>query len=172
ILGYVNVPVEGHAPYFDTSSWAATAEGPGLAWAEPQTIAADVRRLRESADQVIVILHSGYEYAQSPSPEQTASARAAIDAGASLVIGHHAHILQGVEFRGSGAIVYGLGNFAFNITGPPETVILNAWFDENGLRQLRFLPGVIQGTGQPRLSDPAEAAAIRRRIYALSAGLN
>ena len=171
-LGYVNVPVEGNAPFFDTALWTAGAQAPGLAWAEPDVVAANVRQLRGEVDQVVVILHSGYEYVPSPSPEQAASARAAIDAGATLVIGHHAHILQGVEFRGDGAIVYGLGNFAFNITGTPETAILNAWFDENGLRQLHFLPAIIQSSGQPLPAGAAEATGIRRQIYSLSRSLN
>ncbi len=167
-LGYVHVPVEGRAPYFDTASWRAIPGVPGLAWADPDHVAADVATIRNAVDVVVVILHSGYEYVPSPSPEQAAAARAAVDAGASLVIGHHAHILQGVEFRASGAIVYGLGNFAFNITGPPQTVILNAWFDEQGLRQLAFQPAIIQGSGQPAPVTGAEAAAIRRQIYGLS----
>ncbi|MCB8941166.1 MAG: CapA family protein [Ardenticatenaceae bacterium] len=62
-------------------------------------------------------MHSGYEYVEEPSESQVAAAQAAIDAGAKLVIGHHAHILQGIDFYNSGVIVYGLGNFAFEIDG-------------------------------------------------------
>lgn len=171
-LAYVAVPVEGRAPYFDTASWTAGDDAPGLAWADPDLVAADVRALRETVDHVVVNLHSGYEYLAAPSPEQMAAARAAIDAGATLVVGHHAHILQGVEFRGEGAIAYGLGNFAFNITGPPQTAILNAWFDENGLRQLDFYAAVIQGSGQPAPASVEDDAAIRRQIFSLSGPLN
>ena len=131
-LGYVQVPVEGHPPYFDTQTWTATADKPGLAWAVPEEVAADVAAARIQSDVVIVVLHSGVEYVSAPSPEQMAAARAAIDAGAALVIGHHAHILQGVEFYNGGVIVYGLANFAFNIIGPPETAILQAWLDAGG----------------------------------------
>lgn len=171
-LGYVNVPVEGRAPYFDTASWTAGPDMPGLAWADPTIIAHDVSTLQEQVDHVIVVLHSGYEYAPSPSPEQVAAARSAVDAGASLVIGHHAHILQGVEFRGDGVIVYGLGNFAFNITGPPETAILTVWLDKQGVRQLRFIPAIIQGSGQPVPVAEPEASAIRSQIFALSRSFN
>jgi poly-gamma-glutamate synthesis protein (capsule biosynthesis protein) len=172
-LAYVNVPVEGRAPYFDTAAWTAGPQSPGMAWASPDVITADVSDIRESVDHVVVILHSGYEYVPAPSPEQVAASRAAIDAGAALVIGHHAHILQGVEFRGDGAIVYGLGNFAFNIDGSPETAILNAWFDRRGLRQIRFIPARINPNGQPQpvVADDA-SASIRRRIYTLSNYLN
>jgi poly-gamma-glutamate capsule biosynthesis protein CapA/YwtB (metallophosphatase superfamily) len=171
-LGYTSVPVEGRAPYFDTATWAAGPQTPGLAWADPDVIVSDVELAVREADHVIVILHSGYEYVPSPSPEQVNAAHAAIDAGATLVIGHHAHILQGVEFRAGGTIVYGLGNFAFNITGPPETVILQVWLDAQELRSLRFIPAIIGATGQPRPVDGEDAIAIRRRIYTLSRYLN
>jgi poly-gamma-glutamate synthesis protein (capsule biosynthesis protein) len=171
-LGYVHVPVEGHLPYFDTKTWTATADTPSLAWADPAQIANDVAAARQEADHVVVLLHSGYEYGAAPSPPQVAAAHAAVDAGAALVVGHHAHILQGVEFYNGGVIVYGLGNFAFTITGPPETALLNAWLDEDGVRQIEFIPAVVQASGQPRPADAGEATAIRQQIYALTTVLN
>ncbi len=170
-LGYVQVPVEGNPPYFDTSTWTATDATPGLAWAKPDEIAADVRAARAQSDLVIVVLHSGMEYVSAPSPEQMAASYAAIDAGASLVIGHHAHILQGVEFYNGGVIVYGLANFAFNIIGPPESAILRAWLDKDGVRTIEFVPVLVQENGQPRLADENEAALIRKSIYDMSGGL-
>ncbi len=171
-LGYVHVPVEGRPPYFDTQSWAATETTPGLAWADPEQIQADVTAARQQADHVVVFLHSGYEYVPAPSEPQTTAARAAIAAGASLVIGHHAHILQGVEFHESGVIAYGLGNFAFTINGPPETTILNVWLDRDGVRQIEFVPALVGNDGQPRLAQGEEAAAIRRNVYFLTELLN
>jgi poly-gamma-glutamate synthesis protein (capsule biosynthesis protein) len=171
-LGYVNVPVEGRSPFFDTATWTATAESPGLAWGDPGRVAADVAAAQALADHVIVVLHGGYEYVLPPSQEQLDIAHAAIDAGAALVIGHHAHILQGVEFYNGGVIVYGLGNFAFTISGPPETAILNAWLDETGVRQINFIPAVIQTSGQPRLATTEEAPLILDQIYRLTNSLN
>jgi poly-gamma-glutamate capsule biosynthesis protein CapA/YwtB (metallophosphatase superfamily) len=162
-LGYVHVPVEWRG--FDTQSWTATATEPGLAWGHPEWIQADVTAARQEADLVIVILHSGYEYVLQPSPPQVAAAKAAVDAGAALVIGHHAHILQAIEFYNGGVIAYGLGNFAFEIDGNPETAILHAWLDRNGVRQLEIVPALIQFGGQPRLATEWEAAAIRNHIY-------
>ncbi len=166
-LAYVHVPVEALS-HFDTASWTATAVSPGLAWADPEQIGADVTTVAPLVDLVIVSLHSGYEYVEAPSPPQMAAAQAAIDAGAHLVLGHHAHILQGIQFYKGGVIVYGLGNFAFEIDGPPETAILNVWLDANGVRELELIPVIIQFGGQPRLADPAEAGLIRQRVYYLS----
>jgi len=171
-LGYVHVPVEGRPPYFDTQSWTATETAPGLAWADPDQIRTDVAAASHQADHVVVFLHSGYEYAPAPSEPQRTAARAAISAGASLVIGHHAHILQGVEFHEGGVIVYGLGNFAFTIDGPPETAVLNVWLDRDGVRQIEFVPAIVGSGGQPRLARDDEASAIRRNVYSLTNLLN
>ncbi|KAA3664116.1 MAG: CapA family protein, partial [Chloroflexi bacterium] len=170
VLSYVHVPVEYKG--FDTEIWTATENTPGLAWAHPEQIRADVTAVSKPTEQqtdlVVVMLHSGYEYVEAPSPPQIAAAHAAIDAGADLVIGHHAHILQGVEFYKDGVIVYGLGNFAFEIDGEPETAVLHAWLDANGVREIAFTPIVIQFGGQPRLATPTEAFGIRQKIYTLS----
>lgn len=169
-LGYVNVPVESKG--FVTESWTATATTPGVAWAYPEVITADVEAARPNADHVIVVLHSGYEYQVAPSPPQIAAAHAAIEAGATLVIGHHAHILQGIEFYRAGVIVYGLGNFAFEIDGDPATAILNVWLDQDGVRSLELVPALIQFGGQPRLAESWEAPTIRQRVYHLTNLLN
>lgn len=169
-LGYVHVPVEASGNFFDTATWTATETTPGLAWAVPEEIVEDVTAVKSQADLIVVVLHSGYEYVEPPSEEQAAAAHAAIDAGADIVIGHHAHILQAVEFYKDGVIAYGLGNFAFNIDGNANTAILNVWLDEEGIRQFEFIPAIIQYGGQPRFAEPEEAAAILEKIYQLSQG--
>jgi poly-gamma-glutamate synthesis protein (capsule biosynthesis protein) len=70
----------------------------------------EVSELRERVDHVLVSLHWGVEYCHLPSPEQVCFARALVEAGASVVLGHHVHVLQGVERYGNGVIAYSLGN--------------------------------------------------------------
>jgi poly-gamma-glutamate synthesis protein (capsule biosynthesis protein) len=170
-LGYVNVPVEALTA-FDVQDWDATETTPGLAWGRAEEVAADVTAVRDQVDLVIVVLHSGYEYIEEPSEEQAAIAHAAIDAGADLVIGHHTHILQGIEYYNGGTIVYGLGNFAFEIDGDPSTVILNAWLDKDGVRELEMIPAVIQFGGAPRLLEEWEEFPALERVYYLTRILN
>lgn len=170
-LGYVHVPREASSG-FDVETWNATEVSPGLAWGYPERIRADVAAALPLVDHVIVILHSGFEYIEEPSEPQIAAAHAAIEAGATLVIGHHAHILQGIEYYQEGVILYGLGNFAFNIEGPPETAIANIWLDKTGVRQIEIVPALVTETGQPRLADRFEAEAILRRVYFLTTILN
>lgn len=170
-LGYVNVPAEG-STNFDVQTWTATESAPGLAWGEPEQILADVTGVSPQADLTVVVLHSGLEYIEEPSEIQMAAAHAAIDGGADLVIGHHTHILQGIEFYNDGVIVYGLGNFAFDIDGPPATAVLNVWLNQNGVHQLELIPAIIQETGQPHLATTEEAAPILERVHFLTMLLN
>ncbi|NJD90310.1 MAG: CapA family protein [Geobacter sp.] len=93
--------------FFATNSRAGTAPGYRPYYSE------DIRLARSRADYVVVSFHWGEEGAKQPKPYQQAAARKAIDAGADVVLGHHPHVLQGVEYYGKGVIFYSLGNFAF-----------------------------------------------------------
>jgi poly-gamma-glutamate synthesis protein (capsule biosynthesis protein) len=146
-LAYVDVPVEFRG--FDARTWIAGEKYAGVAWAEPNLIHTDVAAALLQADLVVVILHSGYENVVQPSPPQVAAAHAAIEAGAKLVIGHHAHVLQPIELFSDGVIIYGLGNFAFEDAGPPETGLLNIWIDSHGVRELELVPLLLDGDGRP-----------------------
>lgn len=62
----------------------------------------------------------GLELDYYPEADQVALAHAAIDAGAHLVIGHHPHVLQGIELYNGRYIVYSLGNFCFGGNSSPN----------------------------------------------------
>lgn len=70
-----------------------------------------IRDLHAQVDHVIVSLHWGMERFKIPSPQQIDLARAFIDAGASVLLGHHPHVLQGTENYKGYPIAYSLGNF-------------------------------------------------------------
>ena len=95
VLGYAVVPIESGG--FNTRRWEATESTPGVAWLEVTVMAEEVERAAANADLVVVMLHFGLEGRREPSAEQRAQARAAIDAGAAVVIGSHPHVLQEVE---------------------------------------------------------------------------
>lgn len=92
-----------------------------VAMMDATAVRADVKKLTASADVVIVSMHAGREYEPQPTPSQAAFARAAIDAGASVVVGHHPHVPQPVEKYGGGVIFYSLGNLVFDQDHRPET---------------------------------------------------
>ncbi|MBA2540532.1 MAG: CapA family protein [Deltaproteobacteria bacterium] len=68
---------------------------------------------RTSHDLIVVQAHWGQEYQDAPARWQIDAAHAFIDAGADVVIGHHPHVLQGIERYKGGVIAYSLGNFVF-----------------------------------------------------------
>jgi poly-gamma-glutamate synthesis protein (capsule biosynthesis protein) len=93
----------------------ADGDGGGVAHASAEWMDGDIRAAAERADIVVVSLHSGVEYDHEPTDTQRTLARAAIDAGASVVVGHHPHVLQPWERYGDGVIFYSLGNFVFDL---------------------------------------------------------
>lgn len=75
-------------------------------------MADDVRSLRRQVDVVVVALHKGIGHTPAAlAMYESAVSRAAIDAGAHLVVGHHAHIMRGIEVHHGSPIFHGLGNF-------------------------------------------------------------
>jgi poly-gamma-glutamate capsule biosynthesis protein CapA/YwtB (metallophosphatase superfamily) len=169
-LAYVDVPDESGG--FSIRSWIAEEDTPGMALADAQQMTADIRAARDAADLVVVLLHSGKENRSTPDAAQVAAAHAAIDAGAHLVLGHHPHTLQGIEFYKQGVIAYSLGNFAFAQPGIWESLILHVWLDGGGVREVEILPVVIQADGSPRPCVGAECRVIAQSIYALTESLN
>jgi len=165
-LAYVDVPVEFRG--FDAHAWIAGENHAGVAWAEPARIRTDVADAISQADLVVVILHSGYENVIQPSPPQVAAAHAAIEAGAKLVIGHHTHVLQPIELSSDGVIAYGLGNFAFEDAGPPETGLLNIWIDEHGVRELGLIPLLLDTDGRPFPASVEISNAILEYFYTMT----
>lgn len=63
--------------------------------------------------KIIVIFHWNFELELYPMPQQRELAKLLIDKGAELIIGHHSHLLQGIETYKNKFIVHGLGNWAF-----------------------------------------------------------
>lgn len=77
---------------------------------------ATIRALRPRVDVVILSHHAGIHFVPAVIPDyQREVAHAAIDAGADLVLGHHAHILKGIEIYKGKAIAYSLANFAIDL---------------------------------------------------------
>jgi poly-gamma-glutamate capsule biosynthesis protein CapA/YwtB (metallophosphatase superfamily) len=159
-LAYVDVLVEGRTG-FDTRTWMAGPRSPGIAWAEPKEMAADIQAAKAQAEVVVVLLHAGLEGRTEILPSQQAEAQAAIDAGAALVLGAHSHVLQNTEKYHGGLIVYSLGNFVFDGFTQPEnsTVIFTASLSASGVDEYGWIPVVVED-GLPRMATDQEAAAI------------
>jgi Bacterial capsule synthesis protein PGA_cap len=92
----------------------ATATESGVAPNDPDRICQMIRRLREEVAVLIVSPHWGMERFRIPSPRQIQQARDYVHAGAAMVLGHHPHVLQGLELYQGAPIAYSLGNFIAN----------------------------------------------------------
>lgn len=126
---------------FPENFWARR-QRPGTAFGHEKHIVADVAAAREVADIVLVSFHWGREGITELRDYQTRLGRAAIDAGAQAVLGHHPHILQGVEHYRQGVILYSLGNFTFGSYSQRarHSVIAHLYFNGSQLSQVRLLP--------------------------------
>jgi hypothetical protein len=117
-IGGHRVAVLGATQVLDSSlssSWAAGPSSPGLASAkQPAALVEAVTRAAAEADTVAVVLHWGVEKETCPTRAQQDLARAVVEAGADIVVGGHAHRLQGGGHLGQAVVGYGLGNLVFD----------------------------------------------------------
>jgi poly-gamma-glutamate synthesis protein (capsule biosynthesis protein) len=152
---------------------AATAAGrgePGTAVVRDDSLRADIAALRArgDVDLVAVSFHWGEEFETEPNAYQRKYARMAVDAGADLVLGHHPHVLQGLERYKDGIILYSLGNAVFDMdpdaTYDALAAILRLGRDSAGrarVQALELLPlRIARGSWAP---SPARGED-RRRI--------
>ncbi|MHB1138805.1 MAG: CapA family protein, partial [Microthrixaceae bacterium] len=103
-------------------SWTAGPGKPGIASAEEahqERLAAEVRAVREQVDTLAVYLHYGTEKETCPNARQKELVELLTDAGADIVVGSHAHRLQGMGFHGDQFVAYGLSNFIFKAPSAP-----------------------------------------------------
>jgi poly-gamma-glutamate capsule biosynthesis protein CapA/YwtB (metallophosphatase superfamily) len=133
------------------SSWVATGSRPGEANAIDlnQTLAA-VRAAKRLARTVIVFMHWGTEGAACPDQAQLSLAPQLAAAGASIIIGAHAHMLQGSGWLGHTFVAYGMGNFLWwERSYSTATGVLELTVHRRGPLTARFIPAVVSSTGQP-----------------------
>ena len=113
------VAVVGFSRVVPYARWTAKDNHPGVAsgYSIPSMVAA-VHEARARADLVFATIHWGEEGKTVPLQEDVERAHALIDAGATAVFGHHAHVLQPLEFYKGRPIFYGLANFVWPQNGP------------------------------------------------------
>lgn len=79
---------------------------------DPDKLVSDIKRLKSNEDcYVVVYPHWGIEKLEHPEPADREHAHRCIDAGADIIIGHHPHIIQGIEVYKGKHIIYSVGNF-------------------------------------------------------------
>ncbi len=81
-----------------------------VARADPPVLAESIAAARKDADVVVVSYHGGDEYNDAPLTRARTVLHGAIDAGADVVLGHHPHVIQAVEWYANKPILYSMGN--------------------------------------------------------------
>ncbi len=155
----------------------AGAHRPGTAFAHEDQVQEDVVAARKQADIVLVSFHWGQEGKTQLREYQTRIGHLAIDSGASAVIGHHPHILQGIERYKDGIILYSMGNFTFGSYSSHSTrsAIAQLKFHNGRLQQLQMIPINVNNFDvqfQPQPLHGKEADAVIATLHDLSAKLH
>ncbi|HEX3045719.1 MAG TPA: CapA family protein [Bacillota bacterium] len=160
-IGAVCFPLEGYVylpDRFDVGRWDA------------ETVGAAIREAHEKGAVVVVSLHWGVEFSHHPSATQVKIARFCIDQGADIVVGHHPHVLQGIEIYQGKPIFYSLGNFIFDQTYEPacQSMMATLKISADGSEEIRIRPVVIRDC-VPELAVGEEKEAILTLLKKYSA---
>lgn len=138
----------------------------------------DLDNLREQGAQIVLIhFHWGDEKQYVPNETQISLAKFSIDSGADLILGHHPHVIQGIEEYKGKFIVYSLGNFMFGGNKNPADkdtfVFQQKFYIENGIlsekKEISVLPFSISSVTthndyQPTLLTGTEHDRVKEKI--------
>ena len=140
LLSYV-----GWAGSSEPSQVAAGKKG-GAALGTAGSIVDDLAAASENTIDILQY-HSGLEYVSQPPLAEETQLKLAIDAGADIAIGHHAHVLQGFEIYRDSLVAYSLGNFVFDqyIPSTHSSMLLFAWFDGDRFVRAEAVPMHVNG---------------------------
>jgi poly-gamma-glutamate capsule biosynthesis protein CapA/YwtB (metallophosphatase superfamily) len=160
--------------------FSAGQHSAGVANAFSPLLERSVRRAKAAGYVVVVYVHWGIEYQTCPSTLQTSLAGKLAAAGASAVIGTHAHVLQGAGWRHDGTYVeYGLGNYLWWESfgnAQDDNGVLTLTFRNGHVRAESFAPSHLDDRGVPLPATGAQGRRILdewqadRRCTGLSAG--
>lgn len=145
------------------TAWTATPTKGGLASAKRvDRLVAEVSKARTDSDTVVVFLHWGIERETCPSLDQQRLAETLAAAGADIIVGSHAHRLQGGGRLGQAVVHYGLGNFLFaeNSVEGARTGVFEATVAGRHVDSYRWIPGQISNSVPRPLIGAAATDAV------------
>lgn len=176
--------IRAHTAY---EAWRDVNEYPGtipkvVTWTRAEDLArmkSDIRALKKRADAVVVNHHWGTSMLHRHQDYQTELGRASVDAGADLVLGGHAHVLQGIEMYKGAPIVYSMGNLIFDFAIPfftaasKQTFLFGCTLEKGGIKNPHFTPCWSGDFEKPRILSPrsGRGKAIAELMQGLSAPL-
>ena len=127
-----------------------------------EAMVSDIEKTRPSVDVLLTSFHWGSSQSRTLTLSQRAVAHAAVDAGSDIVIGHHPHILQGIEVYEGKPIFYALGNFVLDHDHPMfmpsvrESIFVRCFIEERKIVRVSINPVLIEEDGSPRILTDGE----------------
>ena len=106
---------------------------------DPSLFIEEIQKAKQESDYVVALIHWGKEQSHTLEQVQIDTGKKYIDAGADVLVGSHAHVLQGMEIYNGKLIAYNLGDFLFN-DWTTETGILNVNIANDGKLSYKFIP--------------------------------
>ncbi len=129
-----------------------------------------VRDARKKAAVVIVSIHWGREYVPAPAPRQIELAHKLAEAGATIIWGHHPHVLQPVKWINKGEqptlVAYSLGNLLFDQPTPPDarySAILWIKLTQSKVIAMHLIPLLIE-SNKVKLANDQSSQSIQQRM--------
>ena len=167
---YAFLSYVGWAGLFSPSQAAEGSKG-GAALGDGDVFVEDLAAV-PAGSTAVVQLHSGLEYTAAPALSVRTDLRTAIDNGAALAIGHHPHVLQGIELYRDSLIAYSMGNFLFDqyIYSTQLGMLLFVWMDDDDLYRAEIVPMYVNcyvptpATGNMRYSILHRVARLSRPL--------
>lgn len=98
---------------------------------DKEKVKKDIEKVRDKVDIVMVSMHWGTEYTHEPTAEEREIAKYLSELGVDIVIGHHPHVIQPIEYVGDTLVIYSLGNFISAQDGTMKRVGMMASLDIN-----------------------------------------
>ncbi len=144
LFSIADVPDE-YRGYRLMDNFKVTDDKGGIAYYDLNRLKLLFDRYKAAGYTIIVNLHTGNEYRQSPDDAHKRKARGLIDAGSDAIIGHHPHVVNGVEIYNGRIIAYSLGDFMLYIGRQPradEGMIVYLYLVGNQILSWSFYPTV------------------------------
>jgi len=101
-----------------------------------------INEAKSKCDVIVLVLHWDREYYDNPKEETIKMAHELIDSGADIIIGHHPHVLQGIEYYNDGIIYYSTGNFNFLIRNEnaSQSALFEVEFNKDSILSSKVYP--------------------------------
>ncbi len=168
----------GFAAFTPEQRWTAGPDSPGAAPLRFELVKKALDGMAD-ADVRIISLHWGLEMSSYPTPEDRQLARRIAGTGADLILGHHPHVIQGVERFGRTHVVYSMGNFIFDINAgrvehgfDPDDLrsgyMVEAELGASGVAELRTVPVWLDDNGIGAIGAGERGERITKRVRSCS----